>query len=137
LSNRWWILLTCTALSACTAVPRPAADKADVIVYRTAVPVGPDATVFIYDGDRLLGTLARGHYLHLELSPGPRVLKALAPAAGDIPYATTLTAGQTYYLMTYYRGLGSVGDFGLEPQDPASASSALKLLKETPTIGGQ
>lgn len=87
--------------------------------------------VYIYDHNHLLGTLGRGYYLRLKLSPGPLVLKVLAPETGDIPYATTLTAGQTYYLMTYYRGLGAIGEFGLLPQDPASGTSALKQLQET------
>lgn len=135
MSKQWQILLFCVALSACAVAPPPAPDTADVIVYRSAAPIGTGVDTYLYDGNQLLGTLQRGHYLRLKLPPGPRVLKVLASQAGSVPYATTLSAGQTYYLMIYFRGLGVIGDFGLAPQDPASAGLAVKQLAETAAAG--
>lgn len=122
----------CIALAACAAQPAlaPESDRADVVVYRTAIPIGPDGDVAIYDGDQLVGKLSRGCYQHLSLTPGARKLTARVPGTDALPYATTLAAGKHYYLMIYYRGRGSVGDFELLPQDMASANAVLPQLAE-------
>ena len=119
-------------LSACAtltqAPPSAPADKAHVYIYRRAIPFGP-AEMQIYDGQKLLGTLAIGSYLELMADPGTRVFKAVAADSGSMPYATTLSGGRTYYFLAYFLGEQARGNAALTPMDASTASAQMKGLK--------
>lgn len=110
------------------ATPAVPAGKALVHLYRRAIPLGP-ATLSIYDGPTLVGTLTSGTYFQYQADPGPRSLKAIGPGAGTIPYATSFRAGQEYWFMVYFLGNQESGNATITPVDAATAQAALLPLK--------
>ena len=124
--RRLWLLLP-FLLAACATLPLP--DKAQVILYRRALPLAPPMDMAVYDGSRVVGALQDGSYLRYYASPGPRVFRAVAVSRNSIPYGTTLKAGQTYYLMVYSLGDQSSGDIAITPIDQATAATQIAGLK--------
>jgi len=116
-------------LAGCAAIP-PAVppDKALVHIYRRAQPPNP-ADIAVFDGTRQIGALPEGSYLDYLTDPGPRVFKAEAPNAGNIPYATSLAAGQTYWFMVYILGDQLRGNAAIAPMDQATAEKQMATLK--------
>ena len=102
--------------------------KALVHVYRRAIPLGP-ATLSIYDGAALVGSLASGTYFDYQADPGPRSLKAVGAGAGSIPHATTFRAGQEYWFMVYFLGDQDTGNATITQVDAATAQAILATLK--------
>lgn len=124
-------------LAACASAPPPVvipsapavpATKAMVHFYRRAIPLGP-ATLSIYDGQTLVGSLTSGTYFQYLADPGPRSLKAVGPGAGSILHATSFRAGQEYYFMVYFLGNQDTGNATVTQVDAATAQAALATLK--------
>jgi hypothetical protein len=61
--------------------------------------------------------------------PGTRVFKAMAANSGNMPYATTLSGGHTYYFLAYFLGEESQGNAALTPMDASTATTQMKDLK--------
>lgn len=130
------LLAACSSLRpAETATPPPTATavapiptQAIVHFYRRGVPVGP-IYMTLYDGGNRIGDLIRGTYLDYDTAPGPRVFKATGAGAGSIPYATSLKAGQSYYLLVYFLGSPQQGNAAITPMDPATATAQMAPLK--------
>ena len=125
--RRLWILLP-LILTACASLPPPG--KAEVYLYRRAVPLAQsqDTGITVYDGSTKLGTLQDGSYLHDYVDPGPRAFRATAVSRNTIPYATTLKAGQTCYLLVYSLGDQASGDIAITPVDQDTAQAQLASL---------
>ena len=126
-------LAACASAPPVTPPPAPAtpavpADKALVHFYRRAIPLGP-ATLSIYDGNILVGSLPSGTYFQYLADPGPRSLKAIGQGAGTIPHATTFRAGQEYWFMVYFLGSQDTGNATITQVDAATAQVALSALK--------
>jgi len=123
-------------LAACASTPPVSAPSAPTVestkalvhVYRRAIPLGP-ATLSIYDGQTLVGTLTSGTWFQYLADPGPRSLKAIGPGAGSIPHATSFRAGQEYYFMVYFLGNQDTGNATITQVDAATAQAALSTLK--------
>ena len=125
-------------LAACASAPPPVATtppapavpatKAIVHFYRRAIPLGP-TTLFIYDGQTLVGSLVSGTYFQYEADPGPRSLKAIGSGAGSIPHAASFRAGQEYWFMVYFLGSQDSGNATITQVDAATAQAALSTLK--------
>ena len=117
------------ALAACASLaPAPPATQAEVFIYRRAI--APDAgPVHIYDGEKDLGWLPGGRYLSYLADPGPRVFRTIHPGTANLPYATSLTAGRTYFLLVYILGDQRSGQPTLTQMDAASATAQIKDLK--------
>lgn len=124
--RRLWILLP-LILTACASLPP---GKAEVYLYRRAVPLGQSRLtgITVYDGNTRVGTLQDGSYLHYYADPGPRAFRATAVSRDTIPYATTLKAGQTCYLLVYSLGGQAGGDIAITPVDQATAQAQLASL---------
>jgi hypothetical protein len=137
-SHSWEVLvrklwpIALLLLSACASLNQTPLsvppDKAHVYIYRRAVPFGP-AEMQIYDGQKDLGILTSGSYMDFMADPGTRVFKALAPGSGNMPYATTLAGGRTYYFLAYFLGEQSIGNAALTPMDSTTATAQMKDLK--------
>lgn len=121
---------TAPAAPAAPAIP---AGKAEVHIYRRAVPLGPTVlsitVLSIYDGARPLGELPIGTYIQYYADPGPRVLKAVGRGSSSIPYATTLVAGHSYYFTVYFLGDQQSGNVSLAPVDTGKATAQMAALK--------
>ena len=92
--------------------------------------MGP-ANLAVFDSASLIGTLPEGTYLDYYADPGPNIFKAMAPGADTIPYATSLVAGQTYYLMVYFYGDQTRGAAAITPVDAVTATRQMVTLKST------
>ena len=131
---RKFSLLLLLLLAACAAIP-PATQlsslppgKALVHIYRRAIPLGP-VSLSVFDGGNAIGNLPEGSYLDYYADPGPNVFKAVAPGADNIPYATSLVAGQAYYLMVYFLGDQAKGNAAITQVDEATAAKQMMDLK--------
>ena len=112
------------------AAPVPAipAGKAVVHIYRRNLPFGP-ATLSIYDGNVLVGTLPVGTYLDYYADPGPRTLRIVGGGPGSLAHAASFGAGQTYYFMVYFLGNQDKADANFAPVDAATAIGQMASLK--------
>lgn len=125
----WPLLLL--LLGACATVAPPSAPpptQAQVFIYRRAIAPGV-RPVHIYDGKKDVGWLPGGSYLDYLADPGPRVFRAVLPGNIDLPYATSLVAGRTYYLLVYTLGDQRTGQATLTQMDSASAIAQIEGLK--------
>jgi len=116
------------AAPAAPAAPSIPPGKAEVHIYRRAIPLGP-TVLSIYDGARSLGALPVGTYIQYYADPGPRSLKAVGQGSSSIPYATTFVAGHSYYFSIYFLGDQQSGNASLAPVDAAKATAQLAALK--------
>jgi len=114
------------AAPAAPSIPPPG--KAEVHIYRRAIPLGP-TVLSIYDGARSLGALPVGTYIQYYADPGPRSLKAVGQGSSSIPYATTFVTGHSYYFSVYFLGDQQSGNASLAPVDAAKATAQLAALK--------
>lgn len=132
---RIWNLTPLLLVSACSVLqsaPTAQPDKALVYAYRQALPLGPSGDIQLSDGKDRIASLPAGSYAYFYTTPGPRALKAESSNMGSLPYATSFSAGQTYYLLIYVLGNQATGEVRIAPVDASTAHFEMKDLKRAP-----
>jgi hypothetical protein len=131
------LLLTLAGCALLQPAPVAPPDKALVYAYRQAAPLGPGGDIQLSDGKEQAASLPGGSYTFFYAQPGPRVLKAESPGMSSLPYATSFSAGQTYYLLIYVLGDQAAGEVRVAPVDASTAHFEMKDLKEVSSGAGR